>query len=228
MDRKHLGETTMTNLNTHTTRILTILGLVCMIALTLGCETGDPAFDGDWDMPLEEIEGELSFSATKVQTAEAVDTETDDSADEQSDYQTCLEACMDDGGTFTSCHNTCSNTFTVHYQSCLNNCMASGGTFTSCHRTCKPPTPKPVDKSDALESTTKAGMMADDSDSDTDGDTDEFLLTAEAEDTPYATCLNACIADGGTFTSCHSTCKELIKPVTKELLSGLKAALSRQ
>ena len=45
----------------------------------------------------------------------------------------------------------------------------------------KPPTPKPVDKSDALESTTKSQLMADDSDSDSDT---ERVVDASREGEP--------------------------------------------
>lgn len=225
------------NLHSTTRSILTALGLACALALTLGCETGDPAIDGAWDIPMEELEGELQISsATRLENGEALDTSGTNNAITQPDYTTCLEGCMDAGGSFNSCHDTCLETFPVHYQSCMENCMLSGGSFSSCHRSCKPPkpapepAPKPADKAGVQSTATSSSdSMASTFDGDTDGDTDDPEVTPEEpEMTPYASCMHWCQWDGGSWKSCHRTCKKLVEPVTAQQLSGAKEALSIQ
>jgi hypothetical protein len=42
------------------------------------------------------------------------------------------------------------------------------------------------------------------------------LKAAETAETPYATCMRYCTAEGHSFTYCHGVCKELVTPTPSE------------
>ena len=228
--------TTMARKCTWNTLSLTIA--LTLLAATLGCEMGDPSLDTTSDTALEKTEGELSAKlGANLEVGEELVTGLDASVTVQPDYDTCVAGCMNAGGTFRSCHKTCTKTFPIHYQSCMDLCMPAMQSFYQCHKTCNPPKPVPADpalaivnykKSYSMETKTLdvsktaytsavidfdgSGVTDEAIDDVGDGDTDEpEVIPEEPELTPYANCMYWCQSDGGTWNSCHKKCKELVK-----------------
>ena len=220
--------------------------VICMVAALFGCEMGDPALDAE--SSLEQVEGELKAKrADKLETNTKPTVSLEDAVVTQPDYETCVAGCMDAGGTFKSCHKTCTDTFPIHYQSCMDLCMPALQSFYQCHKHCNPPKPAPVEKKPALISYKSSysletqsfdaggpdykamaidfdasGVTDENADDDDEGDTDDpEVVPEEPELTPYGSCMYWCQWDGGTWQSCHKTCKKLVKkkPVSAQLLA---------
>ncbi len=221
-----------------------------LLAATIGCEMGDPSLDTNSHIALAQIDSELSAKpGANLETDTKPAASLDASIIVQPDYDTCVVGCMNAGGTFRSCHNTCTKTFPIHYQSCMNSCMPALQSFYQCHKLCNPPKPAPADSALAIVSYKKSysmetktldvsktaytsavidfdgsGVTDEVIDDVSDGDTDELeVIPDEPEQTPYANCMYWCQWDGGTWTNCHNKCKTLVKKKTSGFISEVKS-----